>query len=195
MHITVYSASSGQVPARYTDAARQLGTLMAQQGHALVNGAGRTGLMGAVADACLAAGGEAIGVIPQFMVDQDWHHRSMTRLVVTPDMHRRKELMAEMSDACIALPGGVGTLEELLEIITWKQLGLYLKPIVVLNTGGYYDALLAQLGRAADEHFMRRQHLSIWQVADTPDEALRLAATTPLWDATVRKFAAVEPGS
>lgn len=195
MHITVYSASSGQVPARYTDTARQLGTLMAQQGHALVNGAGRTGLMGAVADACLAAGGEAIGVIPQFMVDQDWHHRSMTRLVVTPDMHRRKELMAEMSDACIALPGGVGTLEELLEIITWKQLGLYLKPIVVLNTGGYYDALLAQLGRAADEHFMRRQHLGIWQVADTPDEALRLAATTPLWDATVRKFAAVEPGS
>lgn len=115
----------------------------------------------------------------------------MTRLEVTPNMHRRKELMAEMSDACIALPGGVGTLEELLEIITWKQLGLYLKPIVVLNTGGYYDPLLQQLRRAVDEQFMRSQHAAIWQVAATPAEALQLAQTTPLWNKSVRKFAAM----
>ena len=191
MTITVYSASSGQVPAPYVEAAHTLGRLLAAGGHTLVNGAGRTGLMGACTDACLAAGGRAVGVIPQFMVDEGWQHRGMTELVVTPDMHRRKELMAEKSDACIALAGGVGTLEELLEIITWKQLGLYLKPIIILNTNGYYDALLAQLQRAADECFMRPQHTAIWSVAATPEEAIQLALTTPLWDASVRKFAAL----
>ena len=191
MTFTVYSASSGQVPAVYLEAARTLGRLIASGNHTLVNGAGRTGLMGACTDACLAAGGKAIGVIPQFMIDQGWQHRGMTELLVTPDMHRRKELMAEKSDACIALAGGVGTLEELLEIITWKQLGLYLKPIIILNTNGYYDALLTQLQRAADECFMRPQHTAIWSVAATPEEAIQLALTTPLWDASVRKFAAL----
>lgn len=191
MTFTVYSASSGQVPAVYLEAARTLGRLIASGNHTLVNGAGRTGLMGACTDACLAAGGKAIGVIPQFMIDQGWQHRGMTELLVMPDMHRRKELMAEKSDACIALAGGVGTLEELLEIITWKQLGLYLKPIIILNTNGYYDALLAQLQRAADECFMRPQHTAIWSVAATPEEAIQLALTTPLWDASVRKFAAL----
>lgn len=191
MTFTVYSASSGQVPAVYLEAARTLGRLIASGNHTLVNGAGRTGLMGACTDACLAAGGKAIGIIPQFMIDQGWQHRGMTELIITPDMHRRKELMAEKSDACIALAGGVGTLEELLEIITWKQLGLYLKPIIILNTNGYYDALLAQLQRAADECFMRPQHTAIWSVAATPEEAIRLALTTPLWDASVRKFAAL----
>ena len=191
MTFTVYSASSGQVPAVYLEAARTLGRLIASGNHTLVNGAGRTGLMGACTDACLAAGGKAIGVIPQFMIDQGWQHRGMTELIITPDMHRRKELMASKSDACIALAGGVGTLEELLEIITWKQLGLYLKPIIILNTNGYYDALLAQLQRAADECFMRPQHTAIWSVAATPEEAIRQALTTPLWDASVRKFAAL----
>ena len=147
--------------------------------------------MGACADACLGAGGEAVGIIPQFMVDQHWEHQGMTRLEITPDMHARKERMAQMSDACIALAGGVGTLEELLEIITWKQLGLYLKPIVVLNTGGYFDPLLAQLKRAVDEQFMRPQHSAIWSVATTAEEALLQAETTPLWDKSVRKFAAM----
>lgn len=191
MKITVYSASSGQVPAQYIKAAQDLGRLIASEGHTLVNGAGRTGLMGACADACLQTGGKAVGIIPQFMIDQHWQHEGMTELIITPDMHRRKELMAQESDACIALPGGVGTLEELLEIITWKQLGLYLKPIVVLNTDGYYDALFAQLRRAVDESFMRSQHAAIWQIASTAEEALHLAQTTPLWDKSVRKFAAM----
>ena len=191
MTITIYAASSGQAAPQYVEAARELGRLMAREGHRLVNGAGRTGLMAACAEACLEAGGEAIGVIPQFMVDEHWQHEGMTRLIVTPDMHSRKQRMAAESDACIALPGGVGTLEELLEIITWKQLGLYLKPIVVLNTGGYFNPLLAQLQSALDQHFMRPVHAAIWQVAGTPAEALRLAATTPLWDASVRKFAAL----
>lgn len=191
MNITVYSASSGQVPTSYIKAAQELGRLIAVKGHTLINGAGRTGLMGACTDACIANEGKAIGVIPQFMIDQEWQHKGMTRLIITPDMHQRKEQMAQMGDACIALAGGVGTLEELLEIITWKQLGLYLKPIVILNTDGYYDPLLQQLQKAVDEHFMRPQHAAIWRVASTPEEALVLAETTPLWDSSVRKFAAL----
>lgn len=191
MNITVYSASSGQVPEIYVAAAHELGRLIARGNHTLVNGAGRTGLMGAVTDACLAEGGRAVGIIPQFMVEQHWQHEGMTELIVTPDMHRRKERMAEMSDACIALPGGVGTMEELLEVITWKQLGLYVKPIVILNTDGYYDPLLQLLRRAVDERFMRSLHADIWRVAATPAEALELALTTPLWDKSVRKYAAL----
>ena len=191
MNITVYAASSGQVPDKYVTTARRLGAVMAQAGHVLINGAGRTGLMGATADAMLASGGQAIGVIPQFMIDQGWQHPGMAQLVVTKDMHERKEIMAERSDACIALPGGVGTLEELLEVITWKQLGIYLKPIIILNVDGYYDALLAQLEKAVEERFMRGEHRRIWQIAATPEEAVRLAETTPLWDTSVRKFAAL----
>ena len=187
MNVTGYGASSGQVPAPYVEAAQRLGQLLAQGKHTLVNGAGRTGLMGACADACLEAGGEAIGVIPQFMVDQHWEHQGMTRLEITPDMHVRKERMAQLADACIALAGGVGTLEELLEVITWKQLGLYL----VLNTNGYFNPLLEQLQRAVEERFMRQQHAAIWKVASTPEEALHYAETTPLWDCSVRKFAAM----
>lgn len=191
MTITVYAASSGKVEEKYVEAAQRLGELLAQDGHTLVNGAGRTGLMAATTDACLAAGGEAVGVIPRFMIEEGWEHKGMTRLVVTPDMHSRKEQMAAMSDAVIALPGGVGTLEELLEIITWKQLGLYVKPIIILNTDHFFNALLAQLGRAVDEHFMRTEHTAIWQVADSPEQALDFALQTPDWDTSVRKFAAL----
>jgi uncharacterized protein (TIGR00730 family) len=191
MNITVYAASSGQVPAVYLDAARNLGTLIAQRSHALVNGAGRTGLMGATTEGVLASGGRPIGVVPQFMVDEGWHNTDMSELIVTPDMHTRKQTMAEVSGACIALPGGVGTLEELLEIITWKQLGLYLKPIVVLNIDGYFNPLLEQLRTAVDQRFMRQEHEQIWSVATTPEEAIRLCEETPLWNQAVRKYAAL----
>jgi uncharacterized protein (TIGR00730 family) len=106
-------------------------------------------------------------------------------------MHERKQLMADLSDGVIALPGGVGTLEELLEIITWKQLGLYLNPIVILNVNGYYDALLDMLAHAVQERFMRPQHAQIWQVATTPQEAVDLLFTTPIWSKDIRKFAAI----
>ena len=149
------------------------------------------GLMGASSDACLAAGGEVTGIIPSFMVDQNWHHTGLTNLIETRDMHERKQTIADMSDGCIALPGGCGTLEELMEVITWKQLGLYLKPIVILNTRGYYDPLLQQLQRGIDEHFMGPRHAEIWRVAQTPEEAIDLVLSTPLWDASVRKFAAI----
>ena len=189
--VCVYSASSTKIDECYFEAARQLGSLLAKRQIRLVNGAGRIGLMRSVADATLDAGGEVTGVIPRFMIEQEWHHTGLTCLIEVDSMHERKQLMANLSDAVIALPGGCGTLEELLEIITWKQLGLYLNPIVILNTGGFFDPLLAMLERAIDENFMRRQHGDIWHVATTPEEAIELIHSVPVWDESVRKFAAI----
>ena len=191
MRIAVYCASSTKIHPDFFEAARQLGQELGRRGIGLINGAGNMGLMAATSDACLAEGGEVTGVIPTFMVEQDWHHKGLSRLIETRDMHERKQTIANMSDGCIALPGGCGTLEELMEVITWKQLGLYLKPIVILNTRGYYDPLLQQLQRGIDEHFMGERHASIWRVAETPAEAVDLVLSTPLWDPNVRKFAAI----
>lgn len=189
--VCVYSASSTQIDEAYFSAARTLGTLLAEKGISLINGAGKMGLMAAVTDAVMQHGGEAIGVIPRFMVEQGWHHTGMSQLLVVNDMHERKQIMAKLSDAVIALPGGCGTLEELLEVITWKQLGLYLNPIILLNTKGYFTPLLEMMQRAVDEHFMRIQHAAIWRVAQTPEEAVEMLFTTPRWDSSVRKFAAI----
>lgn len=189
--VCVYSASSTRIDPEYFQAARELGTLLGQRHIRLVNGAGRMGLMAATSDACLAAGGKVTGVIPRFMVEQGWHHTGLTELRITDSMHSRKQLMAELSDALIALPGGCGTLEELLEAITWKQLGLYLGPIVILNIRGYYDPLIKMLQHAIGENFMRSQHGAIWHVAATPEEAIELIHSVPMWDTSVRKFAAI----
>ena len=189
--ICVYSASSTKIDQVYFDAAAELGKQLAQHSIRLINGAGSIGLMSAVADATLANGGEVTGVIPSFMIEQNWHHKGLTKLVEVDSMHERKQLMAELSDAVIALPGGCGTLEELLEIITWKQLGLYLNPIVILNINGFFDPLLQMLDKAIDQNFMRVEHGDIWKVASSPAEALDLIFTTPRWDESIRKFAAI----
>lgn len=189
--VCVYSASSTKIDEVYFNDARQLGQLLAKRRIRLINGAGSIGLMRSVADAVLENGGEVTRVIPKFMVEQGWHHTGLSKLVEVESMHERKQLMADLSDAVIALPGGCGTLEELLEIITWKQLGLYLNPIVILNTNGFFDPLLDMLTRAIDENFMRRQHGEIWHVATTPEEAVELIYTVPVWDASIRKFAAI----
>lgn len=189
--VTVYCASSTQIGECYFNAARQLGYLLAQNGVRVINGAGSIGLMCAVSDAVLEAGGAVTGVIPSFMVEQGWHHQGLSELCITETMHERKQLMADLSNGVIALPGGCGTLEELLEIITWKQLGLYVYPIVILNIEGYFDALIEMLHHAVDEYFMRPQHKDIWQVANTPEEAVEMLYTTPLWDKSVRKLAAI----
>ena len=190
-NVCVYSASSTKIAPVYFAAAEELGRLLAKRGINLINGAGSIGLMAATSNAALQAGGTVTGVIPRFMVEQGWHHLGLTRLVETETMHERKQLMAQMSDAVIALPGGCGTMEELLEIITWKQLGLFLNPIVVLNVDGFYDPLLEMLQHAIDGRFMRPEHRGIWQVATTPEEAVELLYTIPVWNREVRKFAAV----
>lgn len=189
--ICVYCASSSKIAQEYNDAAYELGALLASQGITLVTGAGSLGLMRQVEDGALDNGGKAVGVIPRFMVEQNWHHTGLTELHITASMHERKQMMANLSDAVIALPGGCGTIEELSEIITWKQLGLYLNPIIILNINGYYDHFIAQLEKAIEEHFMGEIHSRIWSVATTPSEALEAINNTPRWEASVRKYAAL----
>ena len=165
--------------------------MIAEHGLTLITGAGKLGLMNTIENAALESGGKVTGVIPSFMVREGWHHEGLTELIETPSMHERKQTMANLSDGIIALPGGCGTMEELLEIITWKQLGLYVNPIVILNVDGFYDALLAQLEKAVEENFMRTIHADIWKVASTPVEAMELLLNTPKWDKNIRKFAAI----
>ena len=187
--VAVYAASSSQVSSEYIDAAAELGRTLAAEGIEIVYGAGKVGLMGALADAALDAGGKVTGVIPQFRVDNGWCREKLTNLIVTPDMHTRKEKIVSLADATIALPGGVGTLEELMEIITWKQLGLYANPIVILNTRGYFNPLKEMLERAVEEKFMREIHRNLWSIADTPRQAADLIRNTPQWDTAISKMA------
>lgn len=187
--VAVYAASSSQVSSEYIDAAAELGRTLAAEGIEIVYGAGKVGLMGALADAALDAGGKVTGVIPQFMVDNGWCREKLTNLIVTPDMHTRKEKIVSLADATIALPGGVGTLEELMEIITWKQLGLYANPIVILNTREYFNPLKEMLERAVEEKFMREIHRNLWSIADTPRQAADLIRNTPQWDTAISKMA------
>lgn len=189
--IAVYCASSTQIDERYFQDARKLGQLMAEKSITLVNGAGNMGLMAESANGCLENGGQAIGVIPTFMVKEGWCHDGMTEIIETADMHERQAKMAEISDAGIFLPGGIGTFAEMTELIVWKQLGLYLKPIILLNTKGYYDSMLNTLHQAIKENFMRPVHADIWKVAPTPEEALKMALETSIWDTSIRRFAKI----
>ena len=189
--VAVYCASSTKIKKVYYEAACQLGHGLAQRGITLVNGAGNMGLMQASSDAALAAGGKVIGVIPRFMIEQGWHHTGLTQLIETEDMESRKQTINDITDAAIVLPGGCGTLDELFEIVTLKQLGVYLKPIVILNVDGYYDHLLLHLERSMEENFMRREHRDIWCVAQTAEEAIHQVLTTPLIDESVRRFAKI----
>ena len=177
-NVCVFCASSANIDQRYLEAARELGALLAQGQWKCVNGGGAVGLMGALTDGALDAGGEVTGVIPKFMVDNGWCYDRLEDVIVTADMHQRKQMMSEMADAVIALPGGVGTLEELLETLTWRQLGLVKVPVIILNTLGYYDGLLAMLHHAIDEGFMKSSHAALWQVATTPAEAIALLEDT-----------------
>ena len=186
--ITVYCASSVTIDEVYFDAASELGTEIAKRGVTLVTGAGSMGLMGAVNDAAMSAGGTTIGVIPQFMVDRGWHHKGLSKLEITDSMHSRKKIMADLSVGVIALPGGIGTFEELLEIITWRQLGLYDGNIVIYNVNGYYDNLLAMLDTAIDQKFMKPDHSHLWQVSDDAAEAVDMALNTNINKSFSAKF-------
>ena len=189
--VCVYCASSTKIPTIYFEAAKKLGRLLAERKLRVVNGAGNIGLMAAVSDGALEAGGEVMGIIPRFMVEQGWFHAGLTEMIQTETMHERKQMMADRADAIIALPGGCGTLEELMEIITWKQLGLFLNPIVILNINHYYDSLLELFNRAKAENFIRPLHTQLWAVAETPEEAVGLIFSEPIWDPSVRKIAAI----
>jgi uncharacterized protein (TIGR00730 family) len=189
--VCVYCASSRTAHADYRLAARRLGEVLAGVGITIVYGGGAAGSMGALADGALGAGGRVIGILPRFMADLEWGHPGLSDLQLVEDLRTRKHLMLAMSQAAIALPGGSGTLEELLEAITLKRLGLYLNPIVLINTRGFFDPLLEVLRRAVAEHFMDTRHLSMWQVVATPDEIPQALASAPGWSAEARSFAAL----
>jgi uncharacterized protein (TIGR00730 family) len=174
--ICVFCGSSrGSRPA-YADAARRMGTELARRGLGLVYGGGRVGLMGILADAALAAGGEVIGIIPEALLAWEVAHASLTDLQVVASMHERKARMADLSDAFIALPGGFGTLEEFCEVLTWSQLGLHRKPCGLVNVDGYYDPLLALLDHAVTERFVRPEHRALVLEATEPERLLDLLA-------------------
>lgn len=173
--VCVYlGSSSGSSPA-YAEAARALGDEIARGGAGLVYGGGDVGLMGVVADAAMAAGGEVVGVITDFLVGKEVAHHGLSELHVTSGMHERKALMADLADGFVVMPGGLGTLDEAFEILTWNQLGLIEKPVVFLDVEGFWGSLLAHLARAADAGFVRREHLALIRTASTPAEAVRLA--------------------
>jgi len=178
-------ASTGANPA-YRDAAIALGRAIAQRGLKLVYGGGAVGLMGIVANAAMAAGGEVVGIIPQSLLDAEVGHKGLTRLEVVDGMHARKARMAELSDAFIALPGGLGTLEELFEVWTWGQLGYHAKPLGLLDVNGFYEKLGGFLDHVVEEGFVRPQHRAMLQLAQQPDQLLDamdsfVAPVVPKW--------------
>jgi uncharacterized protein (TIGR00730 family) len=187
--VTVYCASSSQIDKKFITTARQLGTILAKEGITIIYGGGGAGLMGAVADGALAKNGTVIGVIPQFMVDLEWGHKNISKMITVHTMHQRKQKLLENSDAVVALPGGSGTLEELFEVISLKRLGLYLNPIVIVNSAGFYDDLKEQLRRCIEEKFMDPRHTALWTFVDTPQEVLPSIQAAPKWSADARSFA------
>ena len=170
--ICVFCGSNSGSRSAYTKAAVDLGRWLAQEKLSLVYGGGRVGLMGSIADAVLEEGGEVIGVIPESLVRREVAHTGLTDLRVVQNMHERKALMAELSDAFIALPGGFGTLDEFCEILTWAQLGLHKKPCGLMNVEGYFDPLLVLFDRAVDDGFLHPKHRSMLITADDPERLL-----------------------
>ncbi len=178
--LCVFCGSARGARSEYLDAARAVGRLLAERGIAVVYGGGNIGLMGAVADAALEAGGEVHGVIPRSLLEWEVGHAGLTRLHVVDSMHERKALMADLADAFVALPGGFGTFEEFCEVLTWSQLGLHRKPCALLNVAGYYDPLLALFDRAVEERFLSPVHRGLVLEDDDPARLLeRLAAYDP----------------
>src|SRR5882672_144020 len=174
--ICVFCGSSPGHRREYSDAAAAFGRLLGHRGIHLVYGAGNVGLMGVLADAALAAGGEVIGVIPQMLVDRELAHQRITDLRIVGSMHERKALMAELSDAFVALPGGLGTYEELCEVLTWAQLGIHHKPCGCLNVLGYFDPLARTLDHAVEEGFLSRENRQLLLMSDEAEEILRFLA-------------------
>lgn len=171
--VVVYCASSSLIPQAYLDAAREMGRLLAEAGVPLVCGGGAAGLMAQAIEGADEAGGVTIGVLPEFMMAKQWNHPQLTETVSTPSMHVRKQTMASMSRAAVALAGGIGTLDELCEIMTWHQLGLFTGPVIIVNTDGFYDPLLQMFEKMKAQGFMRGDKIPA-EVVSTPAEAVKL---------------------
>ena len=189
--VCVYCASSSAAHPEYREAAFRLGTTLAEHGFTVIYGGGAKGSMGTLADGALSRGGRVVGILPRFMADLEWGHPGLSELKLVEDMRTRKHLMLTGARAAIALPGGCGTFEELLEAITLKRLGLFLGPIVLVNTRGFFQPLLELLSRAIGERFMDERHSLMWQVVTQPEEVPDALERAPAWTAEFRRFAAV----
>lgn len=185
----MYCASSELCDDGFKREAYRLGEVLAENGTRIVYGGGGRGLMGQMASGALASGGHVTGVLPRFMQELEWGHPALSELEIVENMRERKHRMLTGSDAAIALPGGCGTLEELLEAITLKRLGIYLQPIIIVNTRGFFDPLIEMLQRAVDEHFMDERHRDMWRVAAGADDVIEVIRTSPAWTSEAREFA------
>jgi uncharacterized protein (TIGR00730 family) len=181
MRVCVFASSSSRINSKYVDAASKLGLLLSRGGIEVVFGGGGIGLMGKLADTIIENNGIITGVIPSFMKDQGWDHSDVNEMIITSDMGERKRQMFAMADAVVALPGGVGTLEELTEAITLKQLGIFRGPVIILNTLDFYRSLIEFFEHMVSEYFLRSEHRAIWLIADTPEEVMTLLAQKDTW--------------
>lgn len=189
MKVCVFAASSSRIDGEYSKAAYNLGVLLAGEDIEVIFGGGGIGLMGILADAVLDKGGKITGVIPEFMEKEGWGHMNLTEKIVTPGMSERKKKMLETADGVVALPGGIGTLEELTEAITLKQLGLFRGPVIILNISGFYNHLLEFLEHMMETRFMRYEHRRIWEIVDTPESVIKSLRSYDDWNEDFRKIA------
>lgn len=187
--VCVFCASSRRCDAAYTAAARALGRELAQSGLTVVYGGGSTGLMGALADGALEAGGQVEGVLPRFMVEKELGHNGVTRMHLVECMQSRLQKMLDHSDAFVALPGGCGTLEELFFVLTRKRLGLHAAPVVIVNQRGFFEPCLQMLDRCVAEQFMDERHGRMWSVVEAPEQVIAALGAAPKWSEADGKFA------
>ena len=190
--VCVYCGSSRQCDATYLKAAEQLGRVLARNNFTVVYGGGAAGSMNSLAQGVMAEGGRLVGVIPEFMVKLEWVNPRLPETIVVNDMHERKKRMIDGVDAVIALPGGCGTLEELMEAITWKRLGLYLGAIIILNTQSFYQPLIRLLDQCIDHRFMDSRHARMWSVVGEPEEVPQAISAAVPWSKDCRSFAALK---
>ena len=191
MTICVFASSSSRIDNGYATAATSLGILLAQAKMDVVYGGGGIGLMGKLADAVIENGGRITGVIPSFMKDEGWDHSAVSKMIVTSDMGERKKQMFAMADAIVALPGGVGTLEELTEALTLKQLGLYKGPIIILNTLNFYKSFIDFLEHMISGHFLRYEHKGMYEIANTTEEVMAFLMKKDGWHQDPRSIAKI----
>ncbi|MCD4834003.1 MAG: TIGR00730 family Rossman fold protein [Bacteroidales bacterium] len=189
--VSVFCASSHKVDQKYFDVTERLAKVLVENNITTVYGGGAIGLMGQLADTVMDNKGKAIGIIPRFMMDVEWGHKNITELIEVKDMHERKKKLVEDIDAIIVLPGGSGTLEETMEVITLKRLGKFTKPIIFINTDGFYDSLFQLFDKMIEERFMREEHRDMWTSISKPEKIISAIKESPVWDESAIKIAAV----
>jgi uncharacterized protein (TIGR00730 family) len=189
--ICVYCASSSKTPEPFLEHAREFARILSESGIHLVFGGSRTGIMGVLADEMMKHGGHTIGIMPRFMQEVEWHHAELSEMITTETMAERKEAMIHNVDAVVTFPGGCGTMEEFMETLSLKRLGLFPKPMIILNSYGFYNPLIDLLHAMLDNHFLGPRHRDMWSIVETPGAIIPAILSDPGWDPEARSFALV----